>query len=84
MGLKESDTPEQLTLFFFFQGRASLVAETVKNLPAKWETFIQSLGQEDAWRREWLPTPVLLAGEFHGQRCLVDYSPLGSQRVGYN
>ena len=25
------------------------------------------------WRREWLPTPVLLPGEFHGQRSLVGY-----------
>ena len=29
------------------------------------------------WRREWLPTPVLLPGEFHGQRSLKDYSPPG-------
>ena len=27
------------------------------------------------WRREWLPTPVFLPGESHGQRSLVDYSP---------
>ena len=27
---------------------ASLVAQTVKNLPAMWETWIQSLGWEDA------------------------------------
>jgi len=26
-------------------------------------------------RREWLPTPVFLLGEFHGQRSLVEYSP---------
>ena len=28
------------------------------------------------WRREPLPTPVYLPGEFHGQRNLVGYSPL--------
>ena len=28
-----------------------------------------------SWRREWLPTPVLLPGESHGQRGLVGYSP---------
>ena len=33
------------------------------------------------WRREWLPTPVFLPGEFHGQRSLVGYSP-GGRRVG--
>jgi len=27
------------------------------------------------WRREWLPTPIFLPGEFHGQRNLVGYSP---------
>ena len=47
MGLKESGTTEQLALFFM-QRRASLVAQTVTNLPANWETFMQSLGEEDA------------------------------------
>ena len=28
-----------------------------------------------SWSREWLPTPVLLPGECHGQRSLVGYSP---------
>ena len=28
-------------------------------------------------RRQWQPTPVLLPGEFHGQRSLAGYSPLG-------
>ena len=29
----------------------------------------------DSWRREWLPTPVFLAGESHEQRSLAGYSP---------
>ena len=29
------------------------------------------------WRRAWQPTPVLLPGEPHRQRCLVGYSPRG-------
>ena len=29
------------------------------------------------WRREWLPIPVFLLGEFHGQRNLVGYIPWG-------
>ena len=28
-------------------------------------------------RREWLPTPVFLPGESHGQRSLAGYSPWG-------
>ena len=27
------------------------------------------------WRKTWLPTPVFLPGEFHGQRSLAGYSP---------
>ena len=29
------------------------------------------------WRREWLPTPVFLPGEFHGQRSIGGYRPGG-------
>ena len=29
------------------------------------------------WRKEWLPTPVYLLGEFHGQRNVAGYSPWG-------
>jgi len=32
------------------------------------------------WGREWLPTPVLLSGEFHGQKSLVGYSSWGSKK----
>ena len=45
-------------------------AQRVKNLPAMQETQVQSLGNIP-WRSEWLPTPVFLPAEFHGQRKLV-------------
>ena len=32
---------------FYNYGRASLVAQLVKNPPAMWETWVQSLGWED-------------------------------------
>ena len=35
------------------------------------------------WRRKWLPTPVFLPGEFHGERNLVGYSP-GLQRLRHD
>ena len=50
--------------------RASLVAPSVKNLPAMQETQVRFLGWEDPWRRKWQTTPVFLPGEFHGQRSL--------------
>ena len=51
----------------------------VMRLPAVQETWIQSLGQEDPWGREWQPTPVSLPGEFHGQRSLAGYTPWGQK-----
>ena len=60
---------------------ASLVAQMVKNLPAMQETWVQSLGREDPWRREQQPTPVFSSGESHGQRSLAGYSPRGHKEL---
>ena len=38
---------------------------------------VQSLGQGDPLRREWLPILVFLSGEFHGQKSLEGYSSWG-------
>ena len=43
----------------------------VKNLPALLEMLVQSLGQEDPWRREWTEEPGRLQS-------------MGLQRVGHN
>ena len=61
--------------------RVSLVAQKVKNLPSFWETWIGSLGWKIPWSREWLPTPVFLPGEYHGQRCLAGYSLWGHKQL---
>ena len=54
---------------------ASLVAQTVKNLPAMQETQVRSLVGKIPWIREWQPTSVFLRRESHGQRSLVGSSP---------
>ena len=54
---------------------ASLMAQTVKNLPAKQETQVWYLVGKTTWRKKWQPTPVFLLGELHGQRSLAGYSP---------
>ena len=54
---------------------ASLVFQRVKNLPARRETSVRSLGQEDLLEKEGLPTPVFFPGKSHGQRSLAGYSP---------
>ena len=49
-----------------------------KNPPAMWETQetqVKSLGQEDPLEEDVATTPVLLPGEFHGQRSLVGDGP---------
>ena len=64
--------------------RASLVAQTVENLPAMQETGVRALGQEDplekgmathsnilAWRIPWTEEPSVLWS-------------MGSQRVGHD
>ena len=66
------------------KGRASLVAQTVKRLPAMWETQVRSLGQEDplekemaihsstrAWKIPWMEEPGRL-------------QPMGSQRIRHD
>ena len=64
---------------------ASLVAQTVKNLPATQETWVRSLGWEDPPEKETATHAVFLPGEFHGQRSLAGYiQSMGSQRVGHD
>ena len=59
------------------KGQAPLVAQTVKNLPAMWKTWLGSIPGSGRfpWRRKWHPTPAFLPGESHGQRSLAGYSP---------
>ena len=56
---------------------ASLVAQTVKRLPAMWETQVWSLGREDSLEEEMQPTPVPLPGKLHGQRSLLQATAPG-------
>ena len=49
----------------------------VKNLPECKRSRFDPWVRKIPWRREWLPIPVFLPGEFHGQRNLVGYSQWG-------
>ena len=53
---------------------ASLVAQMGKNLPQCRRSGFDSW-VKIPWRKEWVPSPVLLPGELHGQKSM------GSQRV---
>ena len=43
-------------------------------------SLIPELGRL-SWRKECLPTPVFLPGEFHGQRKLMGYNPWGHKEL---
>ena len=51
------------------------MAQTAKTLPEMQETQVGSLGWEDPLQNRMATTPVILPGEFQGQRSLVGYSP---------
>ena len=54
-----------------------MVAQTVKNLLAMQETWVQSLGQEDPLEKEIATHSSILPRESHGQRSLAGYSQCG-------
>jgi len=49
----------------------------VKNPPAMWETWVQSVGWEDPLEKGKATHSSILAQRFHGQRSLAGYSPQG-------
>jgi len=57
--------------------RASLVAQTVKNLSTMQEPGFDLWVRKILWRRKWLLPPVFLPGEFHRQKSLLGYSLWG-------
>ena len=59
----------------------TFMAQMVKNLPAVQETWFQSLGGEDPLEKGMATHSSILAGEFHGQRSLVGYSPRGHKEL---
>ena len=44
--------------------------ESAHNLGPVFDPWVKKI----PWRREWLPTPVFLPGESHGQRSLEGHS----------
>ena len=53
------------------------IAQMVKYMPVTQETWVRSLSQEDPLEKEMTIHSSILAGESHGQRRLVGYSPWG-------
>ena len=67
-----------------FSVGASLVAQMVKNPPAVWENWFQSLGWEDPLEKATDTIQVFLPRGFHGQRILAGYDPWGRKESDVN
>ena len=63
---------------------ASLVAQMVKNLPAVWETWIQSLGLEDPLEKEMATHSSTLAWKIPWAEEPGRLQFMGLQRVGHD
>ena len=64
--------------------RASLVAQVVKNLPAMWETWVQSLGGEDPLEKLMVTHSSILAWRIPWTEELGRLQSMGSRRVGHD
>ena len=62
---------------------ASLVAQSVKNLPAMQDTWVQSLGQEDPLEKETATHSSILAWRIPWTEKPGGLESMGLQRVGH-
>ena len=60
------------------------MAQRLKRLPAMWETWIQSLGQEDPLEKEMATHSSILAWEIPGTEEPGGLQSMGSQRVRHD
>ena len=65
-------------------GWASLVAQTVKNLPAMQETQVQSLGQKDTLEKGMATHSSILALRIPRTEEPAGLQSIGSQRIGHD
>ena len=70
------------SIAFFFP--TSLVAQTVKNLPAMWETWVRSPGWEDPLEKDMATHSSTLAWKIPWMEETVGLKSMGSQRVGHD
>ena len=70
-----------MTLFYLPH---SLMALTVKSLPAMWETWVPSLGQEDPLEKGMATHSSIPAWEIPWAEEPGGLQPMGSQRIGHD
>ena len=77
-GCKELDTTKHTPT------QTSLVAQTVKRLPAMWETRVRFLGREDLLEKEMAIHSSILAWKIPWTEEPDRLQSMGSQRVGHD
>ena len=60
------------------------MAQTIKHLPIMWETWVQSLGQEDPLEKEMAPHSSTLAWKMPWTEEPGRLQSIGSQRVEHD
>ena len=90
-GLSDTLHSFSLSLFFFFWFLVTMLSAHLKNKCIikiiQNKCMLENNNGFDPWvgkipwRREWLPPPVFLPGEFHGQRSLMGYCPWGCKET---
>ena len=60
------------------------MAQTIKSLPTMWETWVQSLGQEDLLEKEMATPSSILAWNISWAEEPGRLQSMGSQRVRYD
>ena len=61
-----------------------MVPQTVRNLPAMWETWVHPWVGKIPWGSEWQPIPVFLPGESPWTEVPGGLQSVGSQRVRHD
>ena len=79
-----SDVQQSVLVILIYVYMASLVAQLVKSLPAMWETWVQSLGQEDPLEKEMATHSSILACRIPWTEEPGGLQSMGSQRVRHN
>ena len=84
MSLISGTMPSAYLVILYTHTWASLVAQTVKNLPAKQEIWVQSLGQKDLLEKGMATNSSVLAWRIPWTEEPGGLQFMGSQRVRYD
>ena len=75
-------TSQEMSFFWANKSNWSPMAQTVKNLPVVWETWVWSLGWEDSLEKRMATHPSIIAWRIPWTEEPGRLQSMGSQRVG--